>query len=110
MLKSIKITFVIAVSFFTLSCFATMDKESVGSILQMMVDQGQITQAQADDAKKEMLKMNQQQWDDLHKKAQNVIDKDQRLKDLQKSNAAGKGETFVGSPDQMDLIKDAVKN
>lgn len=110
MIKTVRLFFVLVFSIISLSSWANMDKESVGAILQMMVDQGQITQAQADEAKKEMLQMNEQQWNDLHKKAQNVIDKDDRLKKLQKANEAGKGETFVGSPDQVDLIKDAVKN
>lgn len=96
-----------------LSSFAfaqEIDRNGVSQILDMMQAQGHISAEDAKAAKHEMLKMSDQDWNDITQKAHQVIQNNAQLQGLHNQKLNGNAVDFDSNPNHIDQIKKAVSD
>jgi hypothetical protein len=84
-----------------------IDKNAIGSVIDGMIEQGTISADQGAAAKLQMNTMNSQDWVELTDKADEVVNRDPKLKKMLKEGKMGNTPQFNGAA-SIKQIEDAI--
>jgi polyhydroxyalkanoate synthesis regulator phasin len=104
-MKIILVTFSLMLSLNLFAQGPAINKDEVGMVLDNMVAQGVISAEQAAAAKQDMLKMGNQDWNELTNKAHEVVNRDPEMKAKLKQTLNGQPPKFEGADSYKDIQK-----